>query len=132
MQEARLRETIRRHIRLVLEAGTGGDPGGSPEVKGDVTSAVKKAAAALGIPDDKTGSLAKAASSIKSKKPVEDLPRDQILALAALGSELILSDTGETVKAAGALKNVGALKKVDEKPQSGTDTGSPGDAKKNP
>ena len=121
LQESRLRETIRRHIRLVLEAGTGGEAGGSPEVKGDVTSAVKTAAKTLGIPDDKMAVLVKAASSIKSGKRVEELPKDQILALAALGAELISSDPRETVNAANALKKVG---EQPDKPQSGTDTGS--------
>ena len=127
--EAALRRVIRRHVRLVLETGTGGDPGGSSGVKGDVTSAVKTAAKALEMADEDTKILATAATAAKKDTPVEKLPRPQQAALAKLGYQMIQSDSNETVKAAAALKKVG---EQPDKPQSGTDTGSSGDAKKNP
>ena len=107
LQESRLRETIRRHIRLVLEAGTGGDPGGSSGVKGDVTSAVKTAAKALEMEDEDAKILATAATAAKKDTPVENLPRPQQAALAKLGYQMIQSNTAETAAAAAALKKVG-------------------------
>ena len=121
MQESRLRETIRRHVRLVLETGTGGDPGGSSGVKGDTAGAVKTAANALKMGEDDVKVLVGAATAIKNGTPFEKLPRAQQFALAKFGYQMIQSGSDETVKAAAALKRVG---EKPEKPQPGTDTGS--------
>ena len=121
LQESRLRETIRRHVRLVLETGTGGEAGGSPEVMGDAASAAKAAAAALRMEEGDTKVLATAATAIKNGTPFEKLPRAQQFALAKFGYQMIQSGSDETVKAAAALKRVG---EKPEKPQPGTDTGS--------
>ena len=82
---------------------------GKIQASGDVASAAKQAAAALGNPED-AQKLAAITSTIKGGKSVDALGTEQLKVLARLAADFIFQDKADTLNAAKALAKVGAKK----------------------
>ena len=80
---------------------------GKLQVTGDVGSAAKKAAVALGNPED-ANKLASIVAAIKGGKKVEELSPEYLKVLARMASEFIFSNKTTTLDAAKALSKAGA------------------------